>query len=85
MPRPKSKHRDDRPSKRTKLLSDAESSDSDNDFANGVILPNGTKDALNGEGDFKINEEYAKRFEHNKKREEKERREWPQPHCWQMV
>lgn len=26
---------------------------------------------------LKINEEYARRFEHNKKREERQRRKWP--------
>ena len=51
---------DERPAKKAKLLdnTDDEGSDSDND--GGVPL--------------KINEEYAERFEHNKKRQEKQRR-----------
>ncbi|KAK4634093.1 hypothetical protein CLAFUW4_01971 [Fulvia fulva] len=48
--------------KRTKLDFD---SDSDSDSDSGVKL----------ESNFKINEDYAKRFEHNKKREEKHRLE----------
>lgn len=57
----------DRPPKRAKLLS-ASSSDSDSDSDNaGVHLP-----AENG---FRINEDYARRFEHNKKREERQRLE----------
>ncbi|GAB7346387.1 hypothetical protein MBLNU457_5091t1 [Dothideomycetes sp. NU457] len=74
MPRPKKNAaRDDlssRPVKRTKLLSDNEDSDSDADGDNGVALPNG-----NSDGSLKINQEYAKRFEHNKQREEKHRLE----------
>ncbi|TKX23539.1 hypothetical protein C1H76_4051 [Elsinoe australis] len=56
----------ERPSKRAKLLSDDESSSS-SDEAGGVALTNGSG--------LKINEEYAKRFEHNKKREERHRLE----------
>ncbi|TKA30947.1 hypothetical protein B0A50_01915 [Salinomyces thailandicus] len=55
-----------RPSKRTKLLSDNESgSDSEgSDGRNGVRLPDAGTDG------FTINKDFAKRFEHNKKREE---------------
>lgn len=54
-----------RPSKRPKLLSDgAESSGDEN--------PEQVSSTGNG---FKVNQEYAKRFEHNKKREEKHRLE----------
>lgn len=49
----------ERPSKRAKLLSDDEESDS-----NDVALP---KSKTNG---FRVNEEYARRFEHNEKRRE---------------
>lgn len=52
------------PAKRAKFLSDDEESDVEG--LNGVALSNGDS--------FKVNEEYAKRFEHNKKREEKQRR-----------
>lgn len=50
----------ERPAKRTKLLSDSESDGSDNES---VKLPQSSKKAH-----FKINDEYAKRFEHNNKR-----------------
>jgi len=54
-------------SKRPKLLndSDSDSSSSDDDDESEEEVPD-----TNG---FKINTEYAKRFEHNKKREEKQR------------
>lgn len=55
-----------RPSKRTKLMSDDSGSDSE---GTGVPLSNGN---ANG---FTINQEYANRFEHNKRREEKHRLE----------
>lgn len=81
MPRPKSKaakaSSEDRPAKRAKFLSDAESSDSDSEGANGVSLLNGRKTGtseLEDAAGFKINEEFARRFEHNKQREEKQRR-----------
>ena len=52
------------PSKKMrKLLDDESSSDSEND-AGGVSI------SKSPEAGFKINEEYARRFEHNKKREE---------------
>lgn len=57
---------EERPSKRAKFLSDDESSDSDVEGTNGVSL---NTDAAS----FSINEDYAKRFEYNKKREEKQR------------
>ncbi|OKL60520.1 hypothetical protein UA08_04204 [Talaromyces atroroseus] len=53
------------PSKKPrKLLEDSES-ESDSDSQGGVTVP----------ADFKINEEYARRFEYNKKREEKQQLE----------
>lgn len=50
------------PAKRTKVFSDDD--DSDDDGQNGVSLVDAS---------FSVNEEYAKRFEYNKKREEKQR------------
>lgn len=50
------------PSKRARFLSDDE--DSDQEGSNGVALPDET---------LNINADYAKRFEYNKKREEKQR------------
>ena len=55
----------DFPSKRVKILSEDEGSDDDSDDS----ADGGAKIDPNGDG-FKINEEYARRFEHNKKREE---------------
>lgn len=52
----------ERPSKKARLLDDSDSEDG------GVALTNG-----HTVGELKVNEEYAKRFEHNKKREEKHR------------
>lgn len=48
-------------SNKRKLIDD---SDSDSDDGGAAI----------GSAGFKVNEEYARRFEHNKKREEKQRR-----------
>ena len=53
----------ERPAKRAKLLSDSESSDGENEL-----------DQRSNRG-LKINEDFARRFEHNKKREEKDRLE----------
>ncbi|OTA32121.1 hypothetical protein BTJ68_07539 [Hortaea werneckii EXF-2000] len=63
-----------RPAKRAKLLSDDEASSSEDESGGkaGVALPSQPDEAQNG---FKINAEYAKRFEHNKKREERHRLE----------
>ncbi|RMY04935.1 hypothetical protein D0866_15268, partial [Hortaea werneckii] len=63
-----------RPAKRAKLLSDNEASSSEDEGGRkaGVALPPQPDEAQNG---FKINAEYAKRFEHNKKREERHRLE----------
>ncbi|KAK5201275.1 Kinetochore protein Spc24 [Cryomyces antarcticus] len=56
----------ERPAKRVKILSDYSSSD-DSDAE-------GTTNGVSPDG-FKVNEDYAKRFEHNKKRAEKHRLE----------
>lgn len=58
----------DRPSKKTKLLDDTDSEDSDDVDDGGVSL--------------KINEEYARRFEHNNKRAEKHRCMFRQTKCY---
>lgn len=57
----------ERPAKRVKLLSDSEGSENE---------------SVSGSAGFKVNEAYAKRFEHNKKREEKHRLEekYQKPH-----
>ena len=60
----------ERPAKRTKLLFDSESEGSDNE---GVKLPKTKKSSTKAE--FKINDEFAKRFEHNNKRTDLERLE----------
>ena len=74
MAKNKARDSDSRPSKRTKLLSDSEHSDSDEEGANGVSLTNGRASAQNGDdGILNINEEFARRFEHNSKREETQR------------
>ncbi|TLD11829.1 protein kri1-like [Venturia nashicola] len=60
----------ERPAKRTKLLSDSDSDSSDNE---GVKLPKQKKSSMKAE--FKINDEFAKRFEHNNKRADLQRLE----------
>jgi protein KRI1 len=60
----------ERPAKRTKFLSDSESDASDNE---GVKLPKPKKSAMKAE--FKINDDFAKRFEHNNKRNDLQRLE----------
>ena len=56
------------PEKRAKLLLDDENSDSDGSQMQGVsIISDAAKDYNTG---FTVNEEFARRFEHNKKREE---------------
>lgn len=58
-----------RPAKKAKLELLSDSDESDGDSQQGVKLPSNS-----GEG-FKINSDYAKRFEHNKKREDLHRLE----------
>ena len=61
----------DRPAKKTKLMLDDDASDSDSSKS----LESGVKLAPNGsEAAFTINSEYARRFEHNKRREEVQQR-----------
>lgn len=54
--------------KSRKLLEDESSSDSENE-SGGVSLGDAS-------GAFKVNEDYARRFEHNKRREEMQQRMW---------
>lgn len=54
--------------KQKKQLLDDDSSD-ENELDGGTSLSN-------GDAGFKVNEEYARRFEHNKKREELQRRSY---------
>lgn len=63
------KSREERPAKRAKLLSDSESDGSSDEESGGVPL-NGDS----AEPAFKVNEEFAKRYEHNSKRAELQRR-----------
>jgi hypothetical protein len=58
----------ERPAKRAKLLDDSSSESNEEEEWNGV-----SSDGGNGGVSLKINEEYARRFEHNKKREERQR------------
>ena len=58
----------ERPAKRAKLLDDSSSESNVEEEWNGV-----SSDSGNGGVSLKINEEYARRFEHNKKREERQR------------
>jgi protein KRI1 len=60
----------ERPAKRAKFLSDSESDGSDNE---GVKLPKSKKSSMKAE--FKINDDFAKRFEHNNKRADLQRLE----------
>lgn len=64
----------ERPAKKAKLELLSDSDESDNDTQQGVKLPVSSSGKSANEG-FKINSEYAKRFEHNKKREDLHRLE----------
>lgn len=66
--------RSERPQKKTKgLLEEDDSSETENSASDsgGVPIAN-PKASLNGHG-FTVNQEFARRFEHNKKREELQR------------
>lgn len=54
------------PAKKSRKLFDDDSSSDSGDESGGVPVNNGVT--------FKVNEEYARRFEHNKKREELQKR-----------
>ena len=64
-----------RPQKRTKTLLDEDSSSNNEDSSPGaaeVVSREQNDTTCNGHG-FTINQEYARRFEHNKKREEQQK------------
>ena len=61
--------------KRTKLLLDNENSDNDSDASGGVSI-NGHENDVASNG-FTVNQDFARRFEHNKKREELHRCRFP--------
>ena len=63
------------PHKRAKLLLDDENSDSDGGRMRGVSISKGS--AESGNTGFTVNEQFARRFEHNKKREELHRCMFP--------
>lgn len=56
----------DKPPRKLNILDDSGSDDEDGGAALAAKTPQ-----------LKVNEEYARRFEHNKKREERQRREYP--------
>lgn len=58
--------------KRTKLLLNDDSPDSDSSRAGGLPVSEGANPSA--ENGFTVNEDFARRFEHNKKREELHRR-----------
>ncbi|OCL10620.1 Krr1-domain-containing protein [Glonium stellatum] len=60
----------ERPAKRAKLLDDSSSESDKEEEWDGM-----SSDGENGSVSLKINEEYARKFEHNKKREERQRLE----------
>ena len=68
----------ERPQKKSKiLLSDDGSSDNDERSASGHYEGQGTSSGDQyAENIITVNQEYARRFEHNKKREERQRRGW---------
>lgn len=57
------------PSKKSRKLLDDESSSDSGDESGGVPIGKPSEDL-----GFKVNEDYARRFEHNKKREELQKR-----------
>ena len=61
------------PRKRARLLSDEDSDHSSSSDTSGGI-PVKQSSGINGSLGFKINEEYARRFEHNQRRTELHRR-----------
>ena len=61
-----------RPKKRIRLLSEEDSNDSSSDTSAGAAIGETESAAENSE--FRINKEYARRFEHNHKRAELHRR-----------
>ena len=64
-----------RPQKRTKTLLDEASSSNDDDSLSRAAegVSRGQDESTSSEHGFTINQEYARRFEHNKKREEQQK------------
>lgn len=64
-----------RPQKRTKTLLDKDNSSNDEDSASRVAegVSRGQDESTSDGYGFTINQEYARRFEHNKKREEQQK------------
>ena len=68
----------ERPAKRLKALLDEDDTSSEEDQVpshDTAVLMRNDESETGGHG-FKVNHEFARRFEHNKKREELHRREW---------
>lgn len=68
-----------RPIKKQKLELDSEDVD-DSESGDDAVTSGQLTGKVTGENGFRINQQYARRFEHNKKREERHRREscgWP--------
>lgn len=74
----------ERPTKRLKaLLEEDDTSDEEDSVSgsdSGVLLRN--DDSESGGHGFKVNHEFARRFEHNKKREELQKREQSSVQCY---
>ena len=64
-----------RPQKRTKTLLDEDNSSSDEDSLSSAAegVSRGENESISNGHGFTINQEYARRFEHNKKREEQQK------------
>jgi protein KRI1 len=60
------------PAKKARMILDNSSDDDSDDNSGGVTLKNGAASSDNS--GFKINADYARRFEYNKKREELSKR-----------
>src|ERR1700753_175318 len=69
----------ERPTKRVKLLNNdsSEESASETSFNHREVAEN--------QHGFKINKDYARRFEHNKQREDKQRRKYLFPLLWRRM
>jgi protein KRI1 len=69
----------ERPAKKARMLLDNSSDDDSDDNSGGVALKNGS--VTSKDPSFKVNAEYARRFEYNKKREERQQCQWQEIHC----
>ena len=68
----------ERPGKRIKPLLEDDTSDEDSESSATGGVPLGRSTSPPNENGFTINQDFAKRFEHNKKREELQKRLWNQ-------